>query len=37
MGRIDLAIDQYLPELDKDRVETRALYEEIKRQLRRNW
>lgn len=37
VGRIDLAIDQYLPELDADRVETKALYEGIKRQLRRNW
>lgn len=39
VGRIDHAIDQYLAELDGDprRAETKALYENIKRQLRRNW
>ena len=37
VGRIDLAIDQYLKELNTDRKETKALYENIKRQLRRNW
>ena len=39
VGRIDLAIDQYLSELESDpkRAETRKVYENIKRQLRRNW
>ena len=39
VGRIDAAIDQYLGELDGDprRAETRAVYEGVKRQLRRNW
>ncbi|KAF7970509.1 hypothetical protein HWV62_23741 [Athelia sp. TMB] len=39
VGRIDAAIDQYLSELDGDprRAETRAVYEGVKRQLRRNW
>jgi nuclear pore complex protein Nup155 len=39
VGRIDHAIDQYLAELDGDprRAETKSLYENIKRQLRRNW
>jgi len=35
--RIDTAVDQYLEELDPSRVETKAAYENIKRQLRRNW
>jgi len=37
VGRIDIAVDQYLGELEASRTETRALYENIKRQLRRNW
>jgi nuclear pore complex protein Nup155 len=39
VGRIDQAIDQYLAELDGNpkRAETKALYENVKRQLRRNW
>ena len=35
--RIDQAVDQYLAELDPSRTETKAAYENIKRQLRRNW
>ncbi|KAI0963698.1 hypothetical protein AcW1_000705 [Taiwanofungus camphoratus] len=35
--RIDQAVDQYLKELEQGRTETRAAYENIKRQLRRNW
>ncbi|KAG6912027.1 hypothetical protein DXG01_000275 [Tephrocybe rancida] len=37
VGRIDLAIDQYLGELEAGRAETRSLYESIRRDLRRNW
>ena len=37
VGRIDMAIDQYLTELEPTREETKATYEGIKRQLRRNW
>lgn len=37
VGRIDVAIDQYLSELDAARGETKAKYEVVKRQLRRNW
>ncbi|KAJ8496905.1 hypothetical protein ONZ45_g12257 [Pleurotus djamor] len=37
VGRIDLAINQYLAELEPSRVETRRLYESVKRQLRQNW
>ncbi|KAJ7596975.1 nucleoporin [Mycena floridula] len=37
VGRIDLAIDKYVPELNADRTDTKAIYENIKRQLRRNW
>jgi len=39
VGRIDHAIDQYLAELDGDprRTETKTVYENVKRQLRRNW
>ncbi|RDB29219.1 hypothetical protein Hypma_015604 [Hypsizygus marmoreus] len=37
VGRIDHAVDQYLAELEAGRTETKALYESIKRQLRRNW
>ncbi|KZT72803.1 nucleoporin [Daedalea quercina L-15889] len=35
--RIDQAVDQYLAELNPSRTETKAAYEDIKRQLRRNW
>ncbi|TFY65154.1 hypothetical protein EVJ58_g2157 [Rhodofomes roseus] len=35
--RIDQAVDQYLAELNPSRTETKAAYETIKRQLRRNW
>ncbi|EIW86790.1 nucleoporin [Coniophora puteana RWD-64-598 SS2] len=37
VGRIDLAIDQYLSELEPSRTETKTAYENVKRQLRRNW
>lgn len=37
VGRVDLAIDQYLSELEPSRAETRTSYENIKRQLRRYW
>ncbi|KAH7928555.1 nucleoporin [Leucogyrophana mollusca] len=37
VGRIDIAVDQYLSELEPSRTETKAIYEGIKRQLRRNW
>lgn len=37
VGRIDVAIDQYLAELEPGRAETKTLYEDIKRQLRRYW
>ncbi|KAF5385258.1 hypothetical protein D9615_001454 [Tricholomella constricta] len=37
VGRIDRAVDQYLTELEAGRTETKALYESIKRELRRNW
>ncbi|KIJ68529.1 hypothetical protein HYDPIDRAFT_82110 [Hydnomerulius pinastri MD-312] len=37
VGRIDVAIGQYLSELDSSNSETRVIYEGIKRQLRRNW
>ncbi|KAH7913029.1 nucleoporin [Hygrophoropsis aurantiaca] len=37
VGRIDLAVDQYLAELEPSRTETKGIYEGIKRQLRRNW
>ncbi|KIL70918.1 hypothetical protein M378DRAFT_95691 [Amanita muscaria Koide BX008] len=36
-GRIDSAIGQYLIELAPNRAETRRIYEDIKRQLRRHW
>lgn len=36
-GRIDVAVGQYLAELDSSNTETRVVYEGIKRQLRRNW
>ena len=35
--RIDQAVEQYLAELEPGRTETKAAYESIKRQLRRNW
>jgi nuclear pore complex protein Nup155 len=37
VGRIDLAVGQYLAELGVNQAETKAIYEGIKRQLRRNW
>ncbi|KAF8640990.1 hypothetical protein AX17_000635 [Amanita inopinata Kibby_2008] len=37
VGRIDGAIDQYLAELEPNRVETKKTYENVKRQLRRHW
>ncbi|THV07704.1 nucleoporin [Dendrothele bispora CBS 962.96] len=37
VSRIDFAIDQYIAELHPDRKETKATYEAVKRQLRRNW
>ncbi|KAG1862206.1 nucleoporin [Suillus subluteus] len=37
VGRIDLAVEQYLAELGGNQAETKAIYEGIKRQLRRNW
>jgi nuclear pore complex protein Nup155 len=37
VGRIDVAVDQYLAELESSRAETKAIYEDIKRQLRRSW
>lgn len=35
--RVEQAVDQYLSELETSRADTRATYENIKRQLRRNW
>ncbi|KAF9244625.1 nucleoporin [Melanogaster broomeanus] len=37
VGRIDVAVGQYLSELDSGSSETRVIYEGIKHQLRRNW
>jgi nuclear pore complex protein Nup155 len=37
VGRIDQAIDQYLSELEPSKVDTRALYDGVKRSLRRYW
>lgn len=37
VGRVDLAVDQYLAELEPSRTETRTTYENVKRQLRRYW
>ncbi|KAJ6621663.1 nucleoporin [Mycena sp. CBHHK59/15] len=37
VGRIDLAVDQYLAELEASRTQTKSAFEDIKRQLRRNW
>lgn len=35
--RIDQAIEQYLSELEANRTETKAAYEAVKRQIRRDW
>ncbi|KAJ7092652.1 nucleoporin [Mycena epipterygia] len=37
VGRIHLAVEQYLVELEATRTQTRETFEDIKRQLRRNW
>ncbi|KAJ7125656.1 nucleoporin [Mycena crocata] len=37
VSRIDHAVDQYLVELEATRTETKEKFENIKRQLRRNW
>ncbi|KAF8213123.1 nucleoporin [Mycena galopus ATCC 62051] len=37
VGRIHLAVEQYLVELEPTRTETKEAFENIKRQLRRNW
>jgi len=37
VGRIDLAVGQYLAELGANQAEIKAIYEGIRRQLRRNW
>jgi len=37
VGRIDMAVDQYLGELENGRNETKAVFEGVKRGLRRNW
>ncbi|KDR84906.1 hypothetical protein GALMADRAFT_233368 [Galerina marginata CBS 339.88] len=37
VARVDSAIDQYLSELDPGRTETKTLYENSKRQLRKYW
>ncbi|KAJ7706259.1 nucleoporin [Mycena rosella] len=37
VGRIHLAVEQYLVELEATRTQTRDTFEDIKRQLRRNW
>ncbi|KAJ6575033.1 nucleoporin [Mycena capillaripes] len=37
VGRIHLAVEQYLAELEASRTETKEAFENIKRQLRRNW
>lgn len=37
VGRIDVAVGQYLSELDASNVDTKVVYEGIKRELRRNW
>jgi nuclear pore complex protein Nup155 len=34
VGRVSAAVTQYIRELDKGRTETRALYEDIQRELR---
>ncbi|KAL4070880.1 nucleoporin, partial [Scleroderma citrinum] len=37
VGRIDAAVGQYLSELDSSNVDTKMIYEGIRRELRRNW
>ncbi|KAJ7487525.1 nucleoporin [Mycena galericulata] len=37
VGRIHLAVEQYLAELEPTRTQTKESFEDIKRQLRRNW
>ncbi|TFK30342.1 nucleoporin [Coprinopsis marcescibilis] len=37
VGRLDLAIGQYLSELEPSRQDTRSAYENVKRQLMRHW
>ncbi|KIM48278.1 hypothetical protein M413DRAFT_439999 [Hebeloma cylindrosporum] len=37
VGRVDSAIDQYLSELEPTRTETKKLYEQAKRELRKYW
>ena len=37
VARVDLACDQYLSELEATRTETKGLYENAKRQLRKYW
>ncbi|PPQ62740.1 hypothetical protein CVT24_000434 [Panaeolus cyanescens] len=37
VGRVDIAIDQYLAELQQNRTDTKTMYENAKRQLRRYW
>ncbi|KAJ7492694.1 nucleoporin [Mycena latifolia] len=37
VGRIHSAVEQYLAELEASRTQTRDTFEDVKRQLRRNW
>lgn len=37
VARMDSAIDHYISELEPSRTEARALYENAKKELRRNW
>jgi nuclear pore complex protein Nup155 len=37
VGRVDQAINQYLTELEPGQTDTKALYEEVKRLMRRHW
>ncbi|KAK7064289.1 nucleoporin [Favolaschia claudopus] len=37
VGRIHSAVEQYLAELEPSRTETKEAFEQVKRQLRRNW
>lgn len=37
VARMDSAIDHYVSELEPSRTETRALYENAKRELRKYW
>ena len=37
VARVDSACDQYLSELEPSRTETKVLYENAKRQLRKYW